>query len=443
MELLQALGDRSGQACYTIFMAKGADVSNLELLNHILNLKSDVEALQATLRGDHASHNNTQGAKHRLDVYIDHRSGSERKPFIVTVDGLFKNRSSMSAVRVMILLVLLLDLKDRCDGGKGIIDRRQAIRKAYDVIVGGEVTDLDNTLRSALYRFEVFLADQKLLRNSEIVLRFDFEECQFRVDGMRPDQVPEIDLSVSSPLPVINAVINDLLASSPLTRLRREKALYAPPGPQGIDLMLAEMFDHQHPVSMTALFSRPSLQNFPYQLLQKIGASDQRLRRAKVVQDGYVSGRCKCLEILPRERIRNLIRADANGKFLWYPETIKIDDVEDHLNRWADLVEADNAYTLAITDAVTPFHMATFELNTAVMPEFYTMFMQRLSFEFMSEEGCFVVGERSAYTAISEHIVYRMLHHPTTVREFSLVAEELRLLAEQLRSKGPLPLSAA
>lgn len=319
-----------------------------------------------------------------------------------------------------------------------MIDRRQAIRKAYVVIVGEDVTDLDNTLRSALYRFEVFLDEQKLLRKNGTTLRFDYEECQLRAEDASPDHVPDLALSVSSPLPVINAVMNEVLSSSPLTQLRREGALFAPPGPAGIDLMLAEIFDHQHPVSMTALFSRPSIQNFPGWMLEKIGASEQRLRRARVVQEGYESGRCSCLEILPRERVRNLVRINSEGNFLWYPPGITVEDVAKHLDFWASLVEAPNAYTLVLTDAATPFHIATFELYNEEVPEFYTMFMQRSSFEFRSEEGCFIIAERAAFSAIHEHVVHRMLNHPTSVKESDLIAQEVRSLAENLRREGPL-----
>lgn len=422
-------------------MASGSDVSNRDLLNHILRLENDIALLKSSLSGQTFDDAADSQSHRSLDVYIDLRTDSERKPYIVTVDGLFRARVSMSAVRVMVLLVLLLDFKDRCDGGRGILDRRNSIKRAYDVIVGGEVTDLDNTLRSALYRFEVFLQDQKLFRNDKLALRFDFEECRLRVENLKPEMVPNISVSVSSPLPVINEVIHELLSVSPLTRLRREKALYAPAGPQGIDLMLAEIFDHRHPVTMTALFSRPSIQNFPVSILQKMQVSDQRIRRAKVVQEGYQSGRCRCLEILPRESIKNLIRVNSDGKFLWCPEGITSDDVVFHLNHWAELVEGDNSYSLAITDAATPFHLATFELHATSMPEFYTMFMQRMGFEFRNEEGCFIVGERSAFSAISQHVVHRMLNHPTTTRESIVLAQELRSLSTQLQTQGPITVS--
>ncbi|MCB0346375.1 MAG: hypothetical protein KDD66_14745, partial [Bdellovibrionales bacterium] len=337
------------------------------------SLTRRIDALQSQvsdMRGqvDAVSHVSADAAPRpllRIDAIFS-GGGTERKPYRLAIDGIVSHRLNLSSIRAAILLVLLLDLQDRSEGGRGVLDPVQSIGQALKLLDAdaAKIDDdqLANNMRVAIYRFDVFQAESKLFLNDEFPLRFEPKTCRLETLVESERQLSQdVLVQVTSAHPDFSTLIDELLTSSPLSRLRKQKAIYVPGVESGVDRLLLELYDHNYPVEQVAVLYRPSMQSFPMELLERIKASAPKIERVRLLNEGYKTGRCHFREILPRSALTDLIRLKEDGTFLLYPQNVTADDIQDHLAYIVHLLNEVENYSLTLTDAFAPFHISTFE----------------------------------------------------------------------------------
>ncbi len=415
-----------------------------EELISMRGLRDDIHRLERTLRSSERtlSEPAPTAAVRKLDIFFDRLAG-ERKPYALKAEGILKATQKLSSIRTAILIVLLLDLQDRSDGGRGVIDPFDAIVRAYSMLESDIAIDehLQNSIRVALYRFDIFMKESATFKGEELSLVFDSNHSRLTLVDVDHNTFSDpIQLSVTTNDSAIAEVLDRILATSPLARARKRKALYVPNGKENFDRLLLELYDHSHPVKATVLYFRPSIQSYPHSVLEAIGVSDYMSIRKDIVFNAYRSGRCDVLEILNKHTIWDMIRYSPENGFKLYPKQITQPLVKEHLEHLIYKLETFEHYNLVLTDAAFPFHVHTFEIRSGDVPEYFSLFMRRFIKQFIHDVSCFVVNDPLVYRSIHEHIVGWILSHPSTVRERKLVIEEIKGVLRHLEEHGPLPL---
>lgn len=407
------------------------------ILQELSSLRDEVRRLENKLPDARVV--DARDRRDRVAVHFGDSPG-ERKPFAMTLSGLIKGSYKLSAVRAAIFLILLLDLQDRSEGGKGVIDTWEAILDAVEVL-DESLSDrerLGANTRVALYRFQEMLDGQSILQSENITLSFDIKACRLSIDPQNDKDVTDINFDVTSASPALAEVINKSLSTSPLTRLRKRGALYLPSSDEGHNRLLLELFDHKYPLFETALFYRPSIHSYPVELLRKVGAPQNRIKRCAVALKAYETGRLHFREILNREQLLKLIRIVPGRGYASYPSTVETSDVIGQLNYMIDLVDRFPGYELCLTDAFFPFHLTTFRIDSAQPPDFFTLFFQRFEDSFSQSLHSFAVCDPAVYQSVMQNIVDWVLQHPTTISDRGQVKQELRSLVSTLETSGPV-----
>ena len=406
-------------------------------------LRDDIHRLERTLRSSERTFTEPSVAApiRKLDIFFDRLPG-ERKPYAVKIEGVLKATQKLSPIRTAILIVLLLDLQDRHEGGRGVIDPFDAIVRAYSMLESDTAIDehLQNSIRVALYRFDIFMKESATFRGDDLALIFDSNHGRLAlVDAEHNSITDPIQISVTTNDSAIAEVLDRILATSPLARVRKRKALYVPSGKENFDRLLLELYDHSYPVKSTVLYFRPSIQSYPHNVLDAIGVSEYMSIRKDIVFNAYQTGRCEVLEILNKQTIWDMIRYSPETGFKLYPRQITQPLVKDHLEHLIYKLQTFEHFSLALTDAAFPFHVHTFEIRSGDVPEYFSLFMRRFIKQFIHDVSCFVVNDPLVYQSIHEHIVGWILSHPSTVRERKHVIEEIRVVLRHLEEKGPIP----
>lgn len=408
-------------------------------------LRDDIHRLERTLRSSERSLTEAVPTApiRKLDIFFDRLSG-ERKPYAVKIEGILKATQKLSPIRTAILIVLLLDLQDRYEGGRGVIDPFDAIVRAYSMLEADTAIDehLQNSIRVALYRFDIFMKESAAFRSDEHSLVFDSNSGRLSLNDAEHNSVTDpIQISVTTNDSAIAEVLDRILATSPLARARKRKALYVPNGKENFDRLLLELYDHNHPVKATVLYFRPSIQSYPHSVLEAIGVSDYMSIRKDIVFNAYRSGRCEVHEILNKQTIWDMIRFTPEAGFKLYPKQITQPLVKEHLEHLIYKLQTFEHYNLVLTDAAFPFHVHTFEIRSGEVPEYFSLFMRRFIKQFIHDVSCFVVNDPLVYQSIHEHIVEWILSHPSTVRERKQVIAEIRSVLQHLEEHGPILIS--
>lgn len=374
-----------------------------------------------------------------LSVFVG-STGLPKKPFFFKAEGLFTCGERLSAIRTAILSVLLLDLRDREERGSGFTDPIEAITRTYEAIEpGGQSEDIANIVRVGIYRFAEFCKERKLFRSPHYSLNFNVSEMRLIFAG--PNGAP-MDTPLSVQLKTddnrIAHIFDEKAIVSPLNRLRQRHALYLSSGAGGSDDFLLEMYDHPFPLKVTSLYVRPPFQSYPIDLLQHIGVSESTLHRKRVAFEGYRSGRFQFFEILPRQTIWDLIRLTHTGDFKFYPSSVKIEQVCDHLDNLIYILKEYEHYHFYLTDASIPFALVLYEIKSKVPAECFTVFFQAFQSARTRDLGCFVLNDPDVYRNIQEHIVRWILAHPSTVNDRQSVVEFIAEVREHLVTHGPI-----
>jgi hypothetical protein len=377
----------------------------------------------------------------QLGVFIS-RSNTPAKPFLVQCDGALTSNFKLSSIRAAICIVLLVDLEDRIEGGKGVEDPFStvaSIAKALSPQEPDEEVESVERVRVAIYRFWDFCQSTDYLKGAELELDFDDKKIQFIARHRESRALLEgLKIEVTSDDQVVTEILARVLTRSPIDQVRKRKALFVPAGPDGADRLLLEMYDHPHPLTVTSMYVRPPLPSYPDSLLDKMQVSQRVKRRKALAFEGYRSGRVQFFEVLNESTMWDLIRgSDAQG-FALYPRVVTRDDVASHLANLIDILRRYDNYHFYVTKALVPFVVVTYDIRTGVTSEGFTVFFQASESAVQRDLGCFALCDRAVYQNISEHIVRWILNHPSTRRDRSDVIAFLERVLAHLRDVGPL-----
>jgi hypothetical protein len=407
-------------------------------------LRASIDQLRVSLGGE-APHRSTTPPQHRLSVFIT-RSSTATKPFSVQCDGDIASTFKLSSIRTAIFVVLLLDLEDRLEGGRGVEEPLTAIAKtlrALEPNTDDPDGESPERIRVAVYRFWEFCQSTNHVKGANVYL--DFDDKRLRLTPKSTTSLAALDslkIEVTSTEPEVAAILSQTLTRSPIEQVRKRKALYVPPGPDGADRLLLEMYDHPHELTVTSLYVRPPLPSYPDALLEKLAVSPRVLRRKALAFEGYRTGRFKFYEVLNEHTIWDLIRYTPQTGFKLYPRSVVAHDIAAHLENLISILSHYDNYHLYITKMVVPFVVVTYDIKSSALPESFTVFFQAFSSAAERDLGCFAMHDRALYQSISDHIVQWLVSHPSTVKNRGDVIALLQRVRDHLVHSGPLSLDA-
>jgi hypothetical protein len=423
--------------------------NQVDLLEEIGALRGDISALRMDIMNspNMIPHSVTKPPA-QLNVFLACTS-SPRKPYLLKIQGLFDVELKLSKVRAAIFTILLVDLQERSEGGDGLDSPQEKVLWAYRYLTDDASADsqpAEHSVRVALYRFYDYFESE--FNSSFGRYRLVLNEQRLRVDVVDSEENSSEKTDEASPVAVNlllstnDSKIKFLLESSStisvLTRVRRRKALYVSPGEQGVDKLLLEMYDHDHHLKVTSLYVRPPFPSYPTDLLKSIGVSDRVLQRKELAFQGYKTGRFHFYEILQKRVIWDLIRYSPEQGFLQYPRNIETKDVLYHLQNLVEILQEYDNYNFYLTDAPIPFVLVSYEIKSAALPEYFTVFFQSFQSAAASDLGCFVMNDPLVHQSITDNIIDWVLEHPSTLRKRNDVTDYLELVIRHLQEKGPL-----
>ena len=377
-----------------------------------------------------------------LRIFLD-QIESERKPYRLRIQGALEVSESLSPIRAAIFLVLLLDLKDRSEGGDGSSETMQQLSLAYEQLdrcPGFSATNAPALLRTALYRFGRFLEDTKSFARGSIALRLDRERLRLEMlERSSGAPTSNLEISLESSCHAIRNVIERSFAASPMTKVCRLKTAYLESGENGHDRFFQEVFDHSFPVESFGTFERPSLQTQPEELLRRAGVSESRILQAKAMHEGFRTGRCRFTEIHHRDTLWNCIRYSEHAGFRLYPKHFRVEDIANHLRHIIWLLETYPAYQFYVTDAPIPFHVVTAQIHRNETPSCFTVFFPKFSKATLFDVSSFVVHDLNLCQNMERHVIGAISDLPCTIRDRHRVTSCISEVLEHLERSGPLP----
>jgi hypothetical protein len=408
-------------------------------------LRTSIDHLRSALGGTNIAAAGSPSPQHQLSVFIA-RNSTPTKPFSVRCDGDIASTFKLSAIRTAIFIVLLLDLDDRLEGGRGIEDPLGAIGKTLRALEPGTADpgrETPERIRVAVYRFWEFCQSTSHLKGALVYLDFDDKRLRLSPKSSTTHAaLTALKIEVTSNEPEVASILAQTLTRSPIEQVRKRKALYVPPGPDGADRLLLEMYDHPHELTVTSLYVRPPLPSYPDALLEKLAVSPRVLRRKALAFEGYRTGRFNFYELLNEHTIWDLIRYSPQTGFKLYPRSIGAADVAAHLDNLISILSNYDTYHLYVTKMVVPFVVVTYDIRSGALPESFTVFFQAFSSAAERDLGCFAMHDRALYQSISDHIVKWLVNHPSTLKNRGDVIALLQRVRNHLTQKRPLSLDA-
>ena len=407
-----------------------------KLEQEITELKRELRAPSSKIQSPIAVH-----------FYFD-RSTLDRKPFSLSISGPLQGKIGLSAVRTAILLVLLIDLQDRLEGGQGIADPQSTACAVLPRIQSASesVSGLEERVRVAFYRFEQFLIESAIFKSKTCRLSYDSETVRLR---LQPDGASNSP-AVSCGDKLLSEIADELFTTSPLLRLRRSKSLYVPPGPKGMDRLLLEFYEQPEQLTVRSMYFRPAQVNWPRELLERTGASNWLLRRNDLALEMLANGQARFIEILHEDSLWNLIRTDSSGRFVSYPAPVTKHDVTSHLDHLIWRIKNLAGYEMFITGVIPPMYLVTYEIGSKREPgaptppgeystEYFTASFQPVKAVSQFEDvATYMINDPIVFKALSENVIDNVLRHPTTIVKPNLNISKLSEIRDRLINNGPL-----
>lgn len=400
------------------------------ILERLDNLAAELQLIRQSVSDFEQEEPERDPPLETLRVRVE-RSHQERRPYRFVASGSLTFQHDLSPIRASVFLIMLLDLQRRSEGFDSFSDPRRLIGEAYSVFEPRDSKDLANTIRISLYRFAEYSETDLDLVGSDMALHFISEECRL---ACKPAWLLDgrLKVDIETEVPEILQIINKTVGASLLVRLDREKALYVPGGPDGIDQLVLEFFDHDREVLMEGLYFRPTLHNFPIDLLEKMGVSEQRLKRARIVRDGLNNGRVGLVDVMAPSGLKQLVDLEDAG-FRMYPANITRDDVKHHLQHFQKTLEMCTNFQFLLSDAPMPFfHLALFTLGSGPKSSHYSIVMRRERQEYAYDDACLAVAGRPVHQSLRKGILEPLLSSPLTAQSNATTIETLGQMIEGL-----------
>lgn len=419
--------------------------------SEINKLSTHVALLDEQLRAERLRTNGISSTglplpkKSILRAYM-RKNNDGRKPYLLRLDGPISFSAQLTEVRAAILLVLLLDLEDRTQGGRGIIDRIDWINKAITRLSRTEVNpnQLPNNSRVALHRFELFFNEEADLTNEDLSLRFDTKNLQLELQSNSDTEVANattVELSCEDA--ALSTIMDEALDTSPLSTVRKRGSLYVPEGAWAYERLVLEMFDHPNPFAITTVYFRVATINYPDSILEAMRSTENLRKRRALALDGYASGRFRFQEILSRETLWDIIRYCPKKGFKLYPEHITAEHVEEQLDTLIDQLQRYENYHMVITDAPIPFYLGTTRIQKTDETEHYTYFPRLEASNDSRQTSCFVMSNPAVYHDVHSNIVSWLLAHPLSINNREEVIATIAEIRDHFLTEGPLPIAAS
>jgi hypothetical protein len=446
-ETLRRNDDRSGQ---TMVPQVPGDILTA-LLSEIRSLQAEIRDLRAVL----ALAPEARVAVEPAPVFLDasfQRTDKDRMPFVLKLDGAVTGEKKLTVVGTAILLVLLADLQCR-RSGVGIEGKFSRIADIDLMLTAalestqtrrgdGAISDSSNhDIKRVKTAYDRFLNDYNT--NKWIRAKVEGAEVNITKNSCQLDLIftkhpaPPVEVRFRISDPALRGCLDDLKVS-PLDLVRRHSVMHVAGGPEGFDQLFLDLFDHADEVTERSLFYKPSITTYPADLLDALNASQQDRRRKDVLLKGYDTGRCKFIEILNRQTLREMIQLDRSGAFRLYGPRVTDRMVLAHFDALVELLKTKPHYQLVLTDAPLPFLLSTFD-RQGQRSESFTVFFRQLIREHDPDVECFAICNSDVTRSINEKVIGGVVRHSTTTTEREDVIAELKRYSEQLRRSGPTP----
>ncbi len=344
------------------------------------------------------------------------RAALERKPYLVTLGVPQQIARTLTPIRTAILLVLLMDLLERSESGRANFDNLLRVKAALAHLdpAASRATS-DDAVRVALYRAGQFIQEE-FSGDAKAGISFSVDKGLLTLHAkgwpLLPSQV-EVEITASDP--AIATFLDETLATSPLSRLRKSKSLFLPGGNEGQDRLLLELLDHDYPVRACSLHHRPSPQSTPAEILLKQKASPRARARQELMMRQLQSGTLQYTEVIPRRSLWEMIDRSA-GNVLDPFGSKNMSDLLMQLDHLQFLVRSARGYELVLTDAFFPFYLTAFELTRASEIERFVLFVQAREEQQPLAASTFALKDDQMFFNVHERIIRWILAHPSTIR---------------------------
>ena len=379
----------------------------------------------------------------KVSIELTH---SERKPYSVRIEGPFVTNERLSPIRAAILLVLLLDLQDRVDGGPGCPEPLAAMVSAYrqlDPTVDSLSGDAPALVRTALHRFARFLEDSKSFESRWFSLRMNRDELRLELHDREANlTLSNLSVAIESSSSSVRQIVERSFACSPMLKVKKMGTAYLAGGEGEHDRFFRELFDHKHPVESWGTFERLSVQSLPSDLLRKAQVSESRREQARLMHEGFAEGRCRFTEIHNSSTLWDCIRCSEEDGFKLYPSNFSSNDVRSHLEHVIHLLKSFSSYSLHLTEVPIPFHVVTTRVFANAVPDCFTVFIPRFNKEAIYRVSSFVVYDMNLSSNVIQNMIGGLHTFPNTVSDRAAVIKRIESVLAHLKNKGPLGYSA-
>ena len=325
------------------------DASDLKL-DELRAMRDEVSHLSRMLR-DHFDGAAVPARIRRLDVSI-HIVDGERKPVLIEIRGGISLSAKLSFVRASLLIALLADLRDRCDGGCGVENLFESSARIWAALDPKSVRDgkAEARLRVALYRIGGFL-EEMAPSVAGLSLCLDLPHAQLMVRTAAGVPVEKLEIDMRPGTVHLEEALRAIGEIPPIALIRRRKAVFFPMDTAAIDRLHLAFLRSDGEVRVRSLSVRLSNWLHPQSLLERTAASSELRALAKLATERLANGTLSLTEIVQRESLWDTIRESTKGKFVGFPMGARAAEVGEYLARLAELSSTVSGYRLVLTES--------------------------------------------------------------------------------------------
>ncbi len=416
------------------------DASDLKL-DELRAMRDEMSHLSRLLR-EHFDGSAVSTRDRTLNVNIEVVE-SERKPVLVAIRGGISISVRLSYVRASLLIALLADLRDRCDGGGGLPDLLEAASELWLSLDPTQPDDgkAPERLRVALYRIGGFL-ETIAPSVGGLSMALDTGTNQLCVRAADGSPLERLEIDIRARDPRHEATLQRVAETSPLMLIRRRKAVFFPMDAAAIDRLHLAFFRSAGQLRVRSLSFQLSHWLYPQALLERTAATAERRELARLALQRITNGTATVTEIVQRACLWDSIRENSKGKFQCFPLGARTADVVEYLDRLIELCAADEGFRLVLTESELPFFVVTYEVLMGAVSECFTLLFRTPSRGEGETCSCFAVYGDQFLERIREQVLEWTLQRSGTVADGTSVAEEVRRVRAALVSSGPLAATA-
>jgi len=440
------------------------DLSNKDvagILQALSNISQQVESINSRIDALTRSRElavTEEQDSHRLDFSFDPLNGAPRRPgkhtsHRIGVAGTLAPSQALTLGRTAALFALLIDYHRRCSGAPPLDD---GVLGLAILILGrllgtsSQPDTAEQSMRAVFRRMQTTLPELPAPGGGCYVLHigpYPYSlEVRYASSASASSRVLSsrgLTISLTTSDSELKSVLEEFSPTRMLDSIRQTGAAYIAGGPEAFDTLFLEFFDHELDVEEVSMFFKPSITTYPMSLLNFMHASEQDIRRKRVLHSGLTSGRISFREILNTETIAEMITADKDGKMSLYGPSVTRQHVLDHLEHIAWMLNELESYELVLTERPLPFLFSTFRIGDSKTRECYTTFFRQLIREHDPDVECFAIYGSQVASSIEHRVLPPVLNAPQTITSRAMVRTLILNAWKRLDQLGPLSRSEA